>query len=80
MYKHINFHSFLWRWTGGGSPGENGAGGVRETGEERQERAGSGNLTRAKNGRENKKEKRLLLFIAYDTLKNMTPLTFAAFI
>ena len=46
---------------GGGSPGEHGAGGVRETGKERQERPGSGISTRAGSGREIQKGKRLQL-------------------
>ena len=39
----------VWRGTGGGSPGEQEAGGVRETGEER---AGGGISTMAGSGRE----------------------------
>ena len=46
---------------GRGSPGEHGAEGVRETGEERQERAGIS--TTAGSGREIQKGKRLLLFL-----------------
>ena len=48
--------------TGGGSPGEQGAGGVRERGEER---AGGGISTMAGSGREIEKGKLLLFVTAY---------------
>ena len=47
---------------GGGSPGEQGAGGLRETGEER---AGGGISTMAGSGREIQKGKLLLFVTAY---------------
>ena len=61
---------FLWRGTGGGSPGEQGAGGVRETGEER---VGGGISTMAGSGGEIQKGK-LLLFVttAYFQSKKRT--------
>ena len=45
-----NFCEFCGGQEGGRSPGEHGAGGVPETGEERQERAGRGISTRAGSG------------------------------
>ena len=51
-----------WRGTGGGSPGEQGAGGVRETG---KERAGGGISTMGGSGREIQKGKLLLFVTAY---------------
>ena len=51
-----------WRGTGGWSPGEQGAGGVRETG---KERARSGISTIAGSGREIQKDKLLLFVTAY---------------
>jgi len=45
-----------WMRMGGGSLGEHGAGGVRETGEKRQKRAGSGISTRDEAGEKLKKE------------------------
>ena len=67
------------RGQGGGSPGEHWAGVLRETGEERQEKAGSGISTRAGTWREIQKGKGLLFFTAYDPLKNMKSLTFFDF-
>ena len=55
--------------TGGGSPGEQGAGGVRETGEER---AGGGISTMAGSGREIQKGKLLLFVTAYFQSKKRT--------
>ena len=61
----ISFAS-AWMWrTGGGSPGEQEAGGVRETGEER---AGS--------GREIQKGKHSLFITAYHPVKNTKPATY----
>ena len=57
------------RGTGGGSPGEQGAGGVRETGEER---AGGGISTMAGSGREIQKGKLLLFLTAYLQSKKRT--------
>ena len=54
---------------GGGSPGEQGAGGVRETGEER---AGSGISTMAGSGREIQKGKLSLYVTAYIQSKKRT--------
>ena len=56
------FRLGLWGRQGGGSPGEQGAGGVRETGEER---AASGIYTMAEAGEKFKKAsfRYLLLFI-----------------
>ena len=54
---------------GGGSPGEQGAGGVRETGEER---AGGGISTMAGSGREIQKGKLLLFVTAYFQSKKRT--------
>ena len=64
-----------WGGQGGGSPGEQGAGGVRETGEER---AGGGISTMAGSGREIKKVK---LFFCYCLLpvKETNPTTFLDF-
>ena len=55
--------------SGGGSPGEQGAGGVREAGEER---AGSGISTMAGSGREIQKGKLLLFVTAYFQSKKRT--------
>ena len=55
--------------TGGGSPGEQGAGGVWETGEER---AGSGISTMAGSGREVQKGKLSLFVTAYIQSKKRT--------
>ena len=54
---------------GGGSPGEQGAGGVRETGEER---AGGGISTMAGSGKEIQKGKLLLFVTAYFQSKKRT--------
>ena len=54
---------------GGGSPGEQGAGGVREAGEER---AGGGISTMAVSGREIQKGKLLLFVTAYFQSKKRT--------
>ena len=54
---------------GGGSPGEQGAGGVRETGEER---AGGGISTMAGSGREIQKGKLLVFVTAYFQSKKGT--------
>ena len=54
---------------GGGSPGEQGAGGVRETGEER---AGGGISTMAGSGREIQKVKLFLFVTAYFQSKKRT--------
>ena len=54
---------------GGGSPGEQGAGGVRETGEER---AGGGISTMAGSRREIQKGKLLLFLTAYFQSKKRT--------
>ena len=58
---------------GGGNPGEQGAGGVRETGEER---AGSGISMMAGSGREIPKGKLSLIVTAHHPVKetNSTPL------
>ena len=54
---------------GGGNPGEQGAGGVRETGEER---AGGGISTMTGSGREIQKGKILLFVTAYFQSKKRT--------
>ena len=54
---------------GGGSPGEQGVGGVRETGEERAE---SGISTMAGSGREIQKDKLSLFVTAYIQSKKRT--------
>ena len=54
---------------GGGGPGEQGAGGVRETGEER---AGGGISTMTGSGREIQKGKLLLFVTAYFQSKKRT--------
>ena len=54
---------------GGGSPGEQGAGGVRETGDER---AGGGISTMVGSGREIQKGKLLLFVTAYFQSKKRT--------
>ena len=54
---------------GGGSPGEQGAGGVRETGEER---TGGGISTMAGSGREIQKGKLLFFVTAYFQSKKRT--------
>ena len=61
---------------GGGSPGEQGAGGVRETGEER---AGSEISTMAGSGREMPKGKLSLIVTAYHPVKETNPTTFLDF-
>ena len=61
---------------GGGSPGEQGAGGVRETGEER---AGSGISMMARSGREIPKGKLSLIVIAHHPVKETNPTTFLDF-
>ena len=58
----------MWRGTGGESPGEQGAGGVRETGEER---TGS--------GREIQKGKLSLIVTAHHPVKEANPTTFLDF-
>ena len=58
-----------WGGQGGGSPGEQGAGGVREAGEER---AGGGISTMAGSGREIQKGKILLFVTAYFQSKKGT--------
>ena len=61
---------------GGGSPGEHGAGGVRETGEER---AGSGISMMAGSGREIPKGKLSLIVTAHHPVKETNPTTFLDF-
>ena len=61
---------------GGGSPGEQGAGGVRETGEER---AGSGISTMAGSGREIPKGKLSLIVTAHHPVKENNSTTFLDF-
>ena len=70
----IQINSFLYILNGGGgqgggSPGEQGAGGIRETGEER---AGGGISTMAGSGREIKKVKVFLFVTAYFQSKKRT--------
>ena len=61
----------MWKpyFQGGGSPGEQGAGGVRETGEERAE---SGISTMSGSGREIQKDKLPLFVTAYIQSKKRT--------
>ena len=66
----------MWRGQGGGSPGEQEAGGVRETGEER---AGSRISTMAGRGREIQKGKLSLIVTAYHPVKETKPKTFLQF-
>ena len=54
---------------GGGSPGEQGAGGVRETGEEREQ---SGISTMAESGRKIQEDKLSLFVTAYIQSKKRT--------
>ena len=61
---------------GGGSPGEQGAGGVRETGEER---AGSGISMMAGSGREIPKGKLSLIVTAHHPVKETNSTTFLDF-
>ena len=61
---------------GGGSPGEHGAGGVREMGEER---AGSGISMMAGSGREIPKGKLSLIVTAHHPVKETNPTTFLDF-
>ena len=61
---------------GGGSPGEQGAGGVRETGEER---AGSGISMMAGSGREIPKGKLPLIVTAHHPVKETNPTKFLDF-
>ena len=61
---------------GGGSPGEQGAGGVRETGEER---AGRGISMMAGSGREIPKGKLSLIVTAHHPVKETNPTTFLDF-
>ena len=61
---------------GGGSPGEQGAEGVRETGEER---AGSGISMMAGSGREIPKCKLSLIVTAHHPVKETNPTTFLDF-
>ena len=61
---------------GGGSPGEQGAGGVRETGEER---AGSEISMMAGSGRVMPKGKLSLIVTAYHPVKETNPTTFLDF-
>ena len=61
---------------GGGIPGEQGAGGVRETGEER---AGSGISMMAGSGREIPKGKLSLIVTAHHPVKETNPTTFLDF-
>ena len=65
----LMFFANLWGGQGGGSPGEQGAGGVREAGEER---AGGGISTMAGSGREIQKGKLLLFVTAYFQSKKRT--------
>ena len=74
--KKVSICSYKWGGgQGGGSPGEQGAGGVREAGEER---AGGGISTMAGSGREIQKVK---LFFCYCLLpvKETNPTTFLDF-
>ena len=71
-----DFPSWLGGTGGGGSPGEQGVGGVRETGEER---AGSGISTMAEAGEKFKKSKLSLFVNAYHPVKETTPTTFLDF-
>ena len=61
---------------GGGSPGEQGAGGVRETGEER---AGGGISTMAGSGREIQKGNLSLIVTVHHPVYEMNPVTFRDF-
>ena len=65
-----------WRGTGGREPGRTGAGGVRETGEER---AGSGISMMAGSGREIPKGKLSLIVTAHHPVKETNPTTFLDF-
>ena len=60
----------------GGSPGKQGAEGIRETGEER---AGSGIYTMAEAGDKLKKKKLSLFVTAYHAVKERNPKTFLVF-
>ena len=67
MWKRVSVQSD--QWGGGGGGGGRGAGGVRETGEER---AGGGISTIAGSGREIQKGKLLLFVTAYFQSKKRT--------
>ena len=68
----MSIQSYSGRGQGDSSPGEQGAGEVREKGEER---AGSGISTTAGSGKI-KNGKRLLFITAYHPVKNTNPATF----